>query len=192
MTTYDLNPRVNDHIEAARQRARRGTGYTIQLPRDPTERWQRDLVSYWTRFGESVGELAAPAAAPPAAGRVVVRAVRIRPDVVQAITPRDLNVILQRPDPLPEGERLRSRDCDQHPELLRRVRAVACRGEHRPDVAFGGVLLTNNPLSGLRRAPFQQIGETKAAYSDAGFDVVHLVPDANEAIGWLTATPAVR
>src|SRR4030095_7930015 len=40
MTTYDLNPRVNAHIYAARQRARRGTRYTVQLPRNPTARGQ--------------------------------------------------------------------------------------------------------------------------------------------------------
>jgi hypothetical protein len=172
MTTYDLNPRVNDHIAAARQRAGRGTGYTIQLPRDPTERWQRDLVSYWTRFGESVGELAAPAAAPPAAGRVVVRAVRVRPDVVQAITPRDLNVILQRPDPLPEGERFDlviATNILSYYDVFEQSLAVAniARMLHS-----GGLLLTNNPLSGLPASPFHQIGETKTAYTDAGFDVV--------------------
>ena len=105
MTTYDLNPRVNEHITAAGERARRGAAYTVQLPRDPTQRWQRDLVSYWTRFGESIGEAVPPVAPPRAAGRVDVRAVRIRPDVVQEITPRDLNIILQRPDPLPDTER---------------------------------------------------------------------------------------
>ena len=171
-TTYDLNPRVNDHIEAARQRASRGTGYTIQLPRDPTQRWQRDLVSYWTRFGESVGEQAPPVAAPPAAGRVDVRAVRIRPDVVQAITPRDLNVILQRPEPLPDGERF---------DLVIATNILVFYDVFDQSLAAvniarmlhsGGVLLTNNPLSELSAIPLHRIGETKAAYTDAGFDVV--------------------
>jgi hypothetical protein len=172
VTTYDLNPRVNDHIEAARQRASRGTGYTIQLPRDPTQRWQRDLVSYWTRFGESVGEKAAPAAAPPAAGRVDVRAVRVRPDVVQAITARDLNVILQRPDPLPDGERF---------DLVIATNILIYYDVFEQSLAAmniarmlhsGGVLLTNNPLPEPSATPFHRIGETKAAYTDAGFDVV--------------------
>jgi hypothetical protein len=172
MTTYDLNPRVNDHMEAARQRARRGTGYTIQLPRDPTQRWQRDLVSYWTRFGESVGEQAAPVAAPPAAGRVDVRAVRIRPDVVQAITPRDLNVILQRPDPLAEGERFDlviATNILSYYDVFEQSLAAAniARILHS-----GGVLLTNNALSELSATSLRQIGETKAVYTDAGFDLV--------------------
>ncbi len=172
MTTYDLNPRVNDHIEAARQRARRGTGYTIQLPRDPTQRWQRDLVSYWTRFGESVGEQAAPVAAPPAAGRVDVRAVRIRPDVVQAITPRDLNIILQRPDPLPDGERFDlviATNILSYYDVFEQSLAAA---NIAPILRPGGVLLTNNPLSELFATSLHQIGETKAVYTEAGFDLV--------------------
>ena len=172
MTTYDLNPRVNDHIEAARQRARAGTGYAVQLPRDPTERWQRDLVSYWTRFGDSVGEHAAPVAPPPAAGRVDVRAVRIRPDIVQAITPRDLNIILQRPDPLPDGERFDvviATNILIYYDVFEQSLAAAniARLLHS-----GGVLLTNNPLFELPATPLHQIGETKAAYTDTGFDFV--------------------
>ena len=172
MTTYDLNPRVNDHIEAARQRARRGTGYTVQLPRDPTERWQRDLVSYWTRFGDSVGEHATPVAAPPAAGRVDVRAVRIRPDVVQAIAPHDLNIILQRPDPLPNDERFDlviATNILVYYDVFEQSLAAAniARMLHS-----GGVLLTNNPLFELPAVPLRQVGETKAAYTDSGFDWV--------------------
>jgi len=172
MTTYDLNPRVNDHIEAARQRAGRGSGYTVQLPRDPTERWQRDLVSYWTRFGDSVGQQATPVAAPPAAGRVDVRAVRIRPDVVQAITPHDLNIILQRPDPLPDAERF---DVVIATNILIYYdvfeQSLAATNIARM-LHSGGVLLTNNPLFELPAVPLHQIGETKAAYTDAGFDFV--------------------
>ena len=172
MTTYDLNPRVNDHIESARQRARRGTAYTVQLPRDPTERWQRDLVSYWTRFGDSVGEHATPVTAPPAAGRVDVRAVRIRPDVVEAITARDLNIILQRPDPLPDDERfdvvIATNILIYYDVFEQSLAAVnIARMLHT-----GGVFLTNNPLFELPAIPLHQIGETKSAYTDTGFDFV--------------------
>jgi hypothetical protein len=172
MTTYDLNPRVNDHIEAARRRARRGAGYTVQLPRDPTQRWQRDLVSYWTRFGESIGEHVPPMAAPPAAGRVDVRAVRIRPDVVQAITPRDVNIIVQRPEPLPEGERFDlviATNILIYYDVFEQSLAAANIAQM---LHSGGVLLTNNPLFELPAIPMHQIGETKAAYTDTGFDYV--------------------
>ena len=172
MTTYDLNPRVNDHIEAARQRVQRGGVYSVQLPRDPTQRWQRDLVSYWTRFGDSVGEHVPPIAAPPAAGRVDVRAVRIHPDVVQAITARDLNIILQRPAPLPDSDRFDlviATNILIYYDVFEQSLAAAniARMLHS-----GGVLLTNNPLFELPAVPMHQIGETKASYTESGFDWV--------------------
>ena len=170
MTTYDLNPRVNDHIEAARLRAARGAAYTVQLPRDATQRWQRDLLSYWTRMGEKIGERGQPTAPPPAAGRVDVRAVRIRADVVQAIAPRDVNIILQRPDPLPEDERfdlIVATNILIYYDVFEQSLALAnlARMLHS-----GGVLLTNNPLFELPSIPVHQVGETKAAYTDAGAD----------------------
>ena len=170
MITYDLNPRVNDHIEAARRRAQRGTAYTVQLPRDAAQRWERDLLSYWTRAGERIGETVQPIAPPPAAGRVDVRAVRIRPDVVQAITPRDLDIILQRPDPLPESERF---------DLVIATNILIYYDVFEQSLALanitrmlrpGGLLLTNNPLFELPAVPVHQIGETKATYTAAGFD----------------------
>ena len=170
MTTYDLNPRVNDHIEAARQRAAHGASYTMQLPRDATQRWQRDLLSYWTRAGEKIGDRGQATVPPAAAGRVDVRAVRIRPDVVQAITARDLNIILQRPEPLPEGERFDlviATNILIYYDVFEQSLALAnlARMLHS-----GGVLLTNNPLFELPSIPVHQVGETKAAYTDAGFD----------------------
>ena len=172
MTTFDLNPRVNDHITAAGERARRGAAYTVQLPRDPTQRWQRDLLSYWTHFGESIGEPAPPVAPPPAAGRVDVRAVRVRPDVVTRIAVRDLNIILQRPDPLPESERF---DMVIATNILIYYdvfeQSLAATNIARM-LHSGGVLLTNNPLFELPAVPMHQVGETKAVYTESGFDWV--------------------
>ena len=170
MTTYDLNPRVNDHIAAARQRATRGATYSIQLPRDATQRWQRDLLSYWTRAGEKIGEPVPGIPPPPAAGRVDVRAVRIRPDVVQAITPQDLDIILQRPDPLPDSERF---------DLVIATNILIYYDVFEQSLALaniarmlrsGGLLLTNNPLFEIPAIAIHQVGETKATYTDAGSD----------------------
>ncbi|PYR74076.1 MAG: hypothetical protein DMF87_23875 [Acidobacteria bacterium] len=170
LMTYDLNPRVNDHIAAARQRAARGAGYTIQLPRDPAQQWERDLLGYWTRVGGKIGATVPPVAPPPAAGRVDVRAVRIRPDVVQMITPRDLDIILQRPEPLPDSDRF---------DLVIATNILIYYDVFEQSLALAniarmlhseGVLLTNNPLFELPAIPVHQIGETKAIYTDGGSD----------------------
>jgi hypothetical protein len=165
-----VNPRVNDHIDAARQRAARGVSYTVQLPRDATQRWQRDLLSYWTRAGEKIGQSVPPVAPPPSAGRVDVRAIRVRPDVVQQITPRDLDIILQRPQPLADSERF---------DLIVATNILIYYDVFEQSLALaniarmldsGGVLLTNNPLFELPAIPIHQIGETRAVYTEDGSD----------------------
>ncbi len=104
MTTFDVSPRVNQHLEAARQRAQRGEAYVLQLPLNGDDRsrhhqWNPDLVKYWQRFGDRIGDEVPAIAAPPGAGDVRVRAVRVRPAVVMSIIPRDLNIVLERLQP---------------------------------------------------------------------------------------------
>ena len=104
LTTFDLSPRVNQHLETARQRAARGGSYVLQLPldmKDPAHEWHPDLVSYWRKFGTEIG-VVAPALRPPrGAEGVQVRAVRVRPTIVSAIQVRDLNIVLERADDAP-------------------------------------------------------------------------------------------
>lgn len=107
LTTYDLSPRVNAHLDAAVARAAAGSGYTLQLPRpdgDAAPGWQPDLVKYWESFGERVGRAAPPAALPAGLTGVRVRSVTVSPIIVGAIAPRDLNIIVQR-ERLADAER---------------------------------------------------------------------------------------
>jgi hypothetical protein len=108
VTTFDLSQRVNQHIDAARERAQQGEAYVLQLPLDtddPSHQWNRELVAYWQRFGDRIGDEANALAAPPGAGAVRIRAVRVRPAVVTSITAHDLNIVLEHLAPLPAGER---------------------------------------------------------------------------------------
>ncbi len=92
--TFDLSPRVNQHLEAAIERARRGSGYVLQLPLAAAGGWHQPLVEYWQRIGETIGS-PVPSAAPPAQTVLRVRAVRLRPDVVRMLTPIELNVVVE-------------------------------------------------------------------------------------------------
>jgi SAM-dependent methyltransferase len=108
MTTLDLSPRVNGHLDNARQRAMRGEPYVLQLPLakdDPKHQWHPDLVTYWKTFGGKIGEEAPPIPPPAVAGDVQVRAVRVRSAVTLSIFPRDLDIIVQRLEPLADDER---------------------------------------------------------------------------------------
>lgn len=104
VTTLDLSPRINQHLQSARERARDGRAYTLQLPRDQGLPLTAGLTAYWRQFGEFVGIAATPIAAPEAGGPDM-RAVRIRPEMVTAIEPRDLNIIFQRFNRLADNQR---------------------------------------------------------------------------------------
>src|SRR6516225_8518681 len=90
LTTLDLNPAVNAHLDRAVKRARAGTPYVIQLPRDLSADWTPQAVSYWEHFGELIGS-AAPAAHAPKG--LVVRAIAVHPKYASLIEPLDLDVV---------------------------------------------------------------------------------------------------
>ncbi len=107
VTTLDLSSRVNQHLERARQRASAGEGYVIQLPLDNNRAGvprPAAVIEYWQRFGEHIGHAVQPLPAPASIGDVRVRAVEVEPAVVTAVTPKDVNVVLERLDPLQADE----------------------------------------------------------------------------------------
>jgi len=96
LTTFDLSPRVNRHLERAVARARSGKPYVIQLPLDRDGGWRPDVLQYWKDFGGSIGTPAKAIAAPREVGNVEVRAVTIRPEVVRSIDARKLDIVVER------------------------------------------------------------------------------------------------
>lgn len=101
LTTFDLSPRVNQHLDTARQRAARGGSYVLQLPldlKDPTHEWHPDLVNYWRKFGSEIGVSVVALRPPRGAEAVQVRAIRVRPSIVSAVQPRDVNIVFERTD----------------------------------------------------------------------------------------------
>lgn len=105
VTTFDVSTSVTGHLTDAVGRARRGEAYLLHLTLGEAERWSAPLVTYWEQAGARIGARVDPAPAPRAAGGVRVRAVRVRPDVVAAIVPRDLNLVVERFDSLDDDRR---------------------------------------------------------------------------------------
>jgi hypothetical protein len=97
MSIFDISPRVIDHVQRARENARKGIGYVVQLPRDATIPGPPELVGYWKSLGDHVGMPIAPIAPPQLLHGLETRAVQIRPEVVLACEPVDLNIVLERP-----------------------------------------------------------------------------------------------
>ena len=95
LTTFDLSSRVNAHLTRARARAKQGIAYTIQLPREANTQWKPELVRYWEQSGLQIGANAKPVTVPANIENLLLRAVRVRPQVVTQITPQDLNVVAQ-------------------------------------------------------------------------------------------------
>ena len=177
LTTFDLSTRINHHLATVRERADRKDAYVLQLPRAMDMPWTPGLSDYWKRFGDSIGDETAPAAVPPTAGKVQMRAVRVRPGVMASITARDLNIVLQRIEPLAEGERF---------DLIVATNVLTYYDAFEQSLALlniatmlkpGGMLLTNNGVFELPETPMAWIGSTDVTYMrlpDVG-DTVDLV-----------------
>ena len=166
VTTLDLSPRVNDHIESAVARARRGTAYVLQLPRDNRFMWTPFMATYWQQFGDRIGASTAPIAPPDGAGTVQTRAVRIRPEIVRAITPLDLDVVLQRLAPMAATQRFDvviATNILIYYDVFEQSLAL-------DDIASmlkpSGFLITNTELSTLPSIPMALIGYTDVGYTD--------------------------
>jgi hypothetical protein len=174
VTTFDLSPRVNDHLERARERAQRGQTYVVQLPRDPLAQWKPEAVRYWERFGDRIGTPVPPVAVPASAGELKIRAVRIRPGIVSEVTPVDTNIVLQRSD-LPPAERfdlIIATNIFVYYDILDQSLAMA---NIERMLRSGGFMLSNNALLELPFSRVHSVGYATVVYSDRPDDGDHIV-----------------
>lgn len=174
VTTFDLSPRINHHLEAARARARAGDPYILQLPLETAYQWNPLLLTYWARLGERIGEHAPSVGAPPG---VQVRGVRVRPAVVTSIAPRDVNIVLQRIEPLAADQRFDlviATNILVYYDVFEQSLALANVAKMlRP----GGLFLLNGPVFELPSTPIHAVGYTDAVYS-------HDRPTGQDRIFW--------
>lgn len=164
LTTVDLSPRINHHLEAARQRARADGAYVVELPRNMDPPWTPSLATYWERFGDKIGEEADAVAVPPSAGSVRVRAVRVRPSVVLSIIPQDVNIVLQRLEPLAADEQF---------DLIIATNILVYYDVFEQSLALanvatmlrpGGLFVTNNAVFELPAIPLEWSGDKDVIY----------------------------
>jgi len=176
LTTYDLSPRVNEHLSAARNRAAGGGDYTLQLVRDPAAGWTPALVGYWQHFGDQIGVAAWPLTPPGGADALETRAVTLRPDVVAQVAPEDLDIVFQHPDRLAAEERF---------DLVIATNILVYYDVFEQSLALtnvsrmlrpGGFLLSNNALFELEAIPMRSAGNATWLYSDR--------PDDGDQIFW--------
>ena len=177
VTAFDLSPRVLAHVEHARAQARAGTPYSLVMSRNANRPWSGELVEYWRRLGNWIGDTAAKApAAPPNAGRVETRAVAVRPSVVLSVVPLDLNVVTEQLEPAggPFDLVIATNILLYYDVFEQSLAAANIARLLRP----GGFLLTNNRIFELPSIPLAGAGYTDVVYlalpgaGDAGDRVI--------------------
>jgi hypothetical protein len=173
LTTFDVNPRINQHLQAARRHASDGGAYVVVLPHDRDAGWRAGLLQFWKGFGGAIGE--ETTATPPAGVKVDVRAVRIRPEVVMSIEARDLNVVLERLAPLA---------ADQWFDVIIATNMFVYYDAFEQSLALanvvsmlrpGGFLLSNDVLLELPTTPIRSAGHSTVIYSDRRDDSDHII-----------------
>jgi len=167
---FDISARVIDHLERARKR---GT-YVIQLPRDVDRPWPPELVAYWRSLGDHAGASTPPIRPPEIFQGLETRAVRIRPEIVLACEPVDLNIVLERLS-LPAAQRydlIVATNIFVYYDTFQQALALANIGAM---LKPGGVLLTNDKLPEAPGGAMRHAGTTIVRSADGGL---------LDAVGW--------
>jgi hypothetical protein len=164
VAAFDVSPRVVQHLDDARARARAGSRYSVVLPRNTDRPWSAELVDYWQRFGNWIGEAVEKQPAPPAsAGAVEVRTVSIRPDVALAVAPVDLNIVTERLDESGSAlfDLVVATNILLYYDVFEQSLAAANIAKM---LKPGGILLTNNRIFELPGSPLSGVGFTDVVY----------------------------
>ena len=166
MTAFDISQEVVEHLRRARERAKRGENYVVQLPRESWP-WAPEAVQYWRSFGSEIGAPVAPIQPPPALTGLETRAVAIRPEVVLSCKPVDLNIVLEESDRSATGpfdliiatNVLIYYDTFEQALALRNIASLL-----KP----GGFFLTNDWLPQVSQIPMRSMGYTPVRYGESG------------------------
>jgi hypothetical protein len=167
ITTLDLSEQINGHITRAAERARSGSPYVMHLPLDGQVAWSPALLTYFKTFGSSIGS-PVPVTIPPGVGLLRLRALSVRPQIVQRVDARDVNVTAQR---LELGEDrfdliVGTNIFLYYDRLQQGLAMTAIAGMLRP----GGVLLSNNALVEVPAVGMRSVGYAKTLYSNRDED----------------------
>ena len=166
VTTFDLSQRVNDHLATVRERARAGAAYVLHLPRNTTASWNPDLTMYWKRFGDRIGTPLAALPTPAGVDNIDVRSVGVSAAIALRIVPHDLNIVLQRLEPLADEDRF---------DLIVATNVLVYYDVFERSLAFtnlvhmlrsGGLFLANNSTPVVLPSLMDSVGYSETIFSD--------------------------
>lgn len=175
ITTLDVSSRVNDHIALARERAQKGEPYTIQMTLNSEVSWKPDAAAYWKEWGSRIGTPVAPIKPPAGAGPVETRALKVRPEVVLRVAPRNLNVVV---------ERLELKESREKFDLVIATNVLVYYGLFEQGLALqnigamlrpGGFFLSNDALVQIPGCALHSTGTAGVSYSDRKEDADYTI-----------------
>jgi hypothetical protein len=179
VTTFDVSATVNDHIVQMGRRARAGTPYVMTLVLDGEVAWTPQVLGYFGKFGETIGS-PVPVTIPPGIGSPRLRAIAVRPAIVDRISARDINITAQRLV-LEDAERfdliVGTNVFVYYDRLQQGLAMISVADMLRP----GGLLLSNNALVEVPSTGMRSIGYSKILYSNREED--------GDLIIWYQKTP---
>jgi len=161
LTTLDLNPAVNAHVERAAKRARAGTPYVIQLPRDLSADWTPQSVAYWEHFGDLIGSPVRPVPAPTG---LTLRAIAVHPKYASLIEAEDLDVVAQVLDGAKFDLVVATNILVYYDRFHQALAMASIAAMMNP----GGVFLSNTVLPAQRPAALEYLGRRSVSYSISG------------------------
>jgi len=166
ITAFDISQEVLEHLRRARDRAKKGEDYVVQLPRESWP-WAPEAVEYWRSFGSEIGTPVAAIQPPPVLNGLETRAVTIRPRVVVSCEPVDMNVVFEqfsgsatKPFDLVVATNVfLYYDTFEQALALRNISDLL-----KP----GGLFVTNDWLPHVPQIPMHSIGYTPVKYGESG------------------------
>ena len=176
ISIFDISSRVIQHVERARERARKNIGYPIQLPRDGVLPWPPELADYWNSLGDEAGTAIAPITPPVIFQGLQTRAVLIRPEVVLACEPIDLDIVLERLnlDAAHQFDLIVGTNIFVYYDGFEQALALENAGAM---LKSGGMLLTNDRLPAVPGGSMRLAGITVVPYDSPGVSI-------RQAVGW--------
>ena len=94
----DISPRIIEHVKQARARAAKNIGYTLNLPLPTSTPWVPEVRTHWQTFGDRISAPVPARTSTAIAKLAELRAVRVRPSVVQRMSVLDVNIVTDRLD----------------------------------------------------------------------------------------------
>jgi hypothetical protein len=154
LTTFDISPRVNDHILKMRHQGEKGVPYVLRLPLEPGAPWSPSLIDYWKHLGDRIGVEIHEKKPSSIKKGMEIRTIQVRPQVMAEVRPEDFNVVTQRWTGPPFDLVIATNVFVYYDEFDQSLAFAGIESMLRP----GGFFLTNNAIVELPTSRLRSMG----------------------------------